>query len=124
MITAAISVAVMIGLTAVDYTYTLAGAILFYLTNTFYQHYKLPKLFEGFDNRRFWNHLAVIVAGVGLAVCAAFLFPIQPANFVWWFVYACATGICSLIILFVLLVLLDRESLKHTVAYFVNRKRK
>lgn len=124
VITALISVLLMVGLTAVDYTYTLVGAIVFYLTNTFYQHFKLPKLFEGFDNRRFWNHLAVIVCGVGLAVFAAFAFPVQPANFIWWFVYACATGICSLIVLFVLLVLLDRESLKHTVAYFVNRRKK
>ena len=125
VICALISVALMIGLTAIDYTYTLIGAIFFYLSNTFYQHFKLPKLFEGFDNHRFWNHLAVIVCGVGLSVCASFIFPIAPQNFLWWIVYACITGVVSLAVLFVLMVLLDRVSLRNTVQYFrARRKRK
>ena len=123
VICAAVSVALMIGLTTIDYTYTLLGAIFFYLSNALYQHFKLPKLFEGFDNRRFWNHLAVIICGVGLSVCASFIFPIAPQNFMWWIVYACITGVISLGVLFVLLLLLDRKSMKLTIDYFIQRKR-
>lgn len=123
VICAVIAVGLMIGLTAVNYTFTLLGAIFFFASNAFYQHFKLPKLFAGFDNSRFWNHLAVMVCGVTLSVCAYFLFPIAPLNFFWWIVYACVTGAVSLGVLIVLLVLLDRKSLKLTIDYFIQRKR-
>lgn len=121
VVCAVIAIIAMIGLTMIDYTYTLFGAIFFYISNALYQHFRLPKLFEGFDNSRFWNHLAVIICGVGLAIVAAFLFPVEPSNFFWWFVYACITGIVSIAVLTVLLLLLDRKSLNHTIEYFVSR---
>ena len=123
VICAVISVALMVGLTAVDYTYTLLGAIFFFLSNTLYQHFKLPKLYKGFDNSRFWNHLAVIVCGVSLSIIAFFIHPIAPSNFLWWIIDACITGIISLVVLVFLLLLLDRKSLKLTINYFVTRKR-
>lgn len=118
-----VSLALMIGLTMIDYTYTLIGAIFFYLSNTIYQHFKLPKLFEGFDNHRFWNHCAVIVCGVTIAVIASYLVPIFPVNFIWWVIYACGTAVVAGVILVGLLVLLDKKSLKCTINYFISRKR-
>ena len=123
VICAVISVALMIGLTAVDYTYTLAGAIFFYGANTLYQHFKLPKLFEGFDNRRFWNHLAVIAVGVGLAIVASFLFPLAPQSWLWWVIDACIVAVIAVCVLIVLMLLLDRKSLNLTINYFVQRRR-
>ena len=124
VICAAIALGMMVVFTKIDYTYTLVGSIFFFLANTFYQHFKLPKLFPGFDNHRFWNHLAVMVCGVSFSIIAYFVFPLAPANFLWWFVYACGTGITSLVVLIVLLLLLDRKSLKTTIDYFVSRKKK
>ena len=123
VICAAISLFLMVVLTAVDYTYTLIGSIFFFLTNTLYQHFKLPRLFPGFNNKRFWNHLAVIVCGVGLALIAHFIYPIEPANFFGWTIDACITGILSLLVLSGLVFLLDRKSLKLTINYFASRKR-
>ena len=123
VICAGIALLLMIGLTYIDYTYTLFGSIFFYLANVFYQHFKLPKLFKGFDNSRFWNHLAVLVCGVALSILAFFIFPVTPPNFFWWIAYACITAFVSLLVLAALLLLLDKKSLKNTINYFVSRKK-
>lgn len=123
VICAVIALVMMVGLTSIDYTYTLLGSIFFYLTNALYQHFKLPKLFEGFDNHRFWNHLAVLVCGVSLSIIAFFVCPVAPTNFIWWAIYGCITAVVSMAVLAVLLLLLDRKSLQNTIHYFVSRKK-
>ena len=123
VICAVMALGMMVGLTMIDYTYTLVGSIFFFLANAFYQHFRLPKLFPGFDNRRFWNHWCVMVCGVALSILCFFLFPVAPSNFIWWFIYACITGIISLVVLVALLLLLDKKSLKNTVNYFLSRRK-
>ena len=117
-----IAMILMVVLTSINFTYALLGTIFFFLSNALYQHIKLPKLFKGFDNRRFWNHLAVMCCGVGMAILAFFLFPVAPTNFFWWIVCACIVGIVCLAIVLVLVLLFDRKSLRHTVDYFMKRK--
>lgn len=118
-----ISVVLMVIFTSVDFTYTLMGTIFFFLSNAIYQHFKLPKLFAGFDNRRFWNHLLVMCCGVGIAILAFFAFPLEPSNFLWWIVYSCFTGIICLVIILFLVLLFDRKSFRHTLDYFIKRKK-
>ncbi len=121
VICAVISVAMMVELSMVDYSYTLLGAIFFFGANTLYQHFKLPKLFPGFDNRRFWNHLAVIAVGLMISVVAYILSPIAPTSFFWWIVCACITGVVSILVVAGLVLLLDRKSLKLTLEYLSAR---
>ena len=122
VICSVIAMILMVLFTSINFTYTLLGTIFFFLSNALYQHFKLPKLFAGFDNRRFWNHLAVMCCGVGMSILAFFLFPVSPSNFFWWIVYACITGVVSLAVMLLLVLLFDRKSLRHTIDYFMKRK--
>ena len=124
VICAAISVVLMIVFTKIDYTYTLLGAIFFYLSNAIYQHFKIPKLFPGFDNSRFWNHLAVILVGVGIFIAMFFVHPVSPDSFLLWVVDGFITAFFALVILFIIILILDRKSLQNTVEYFKFRRKK
>ena len=124
LICAVLAIGLMVVLTSISYTYTILGSIFFYLANTFYQHFKLPKLFEGFDNNRFWNHFAVIFCAISVAIAAYFIYPLSPNNYFMWFLDGCITGICSLLVLAVLILLIDRKSLVVTWGYFAARFRR
>ena len=65
---------------------------------------------------------AVMCCGVGMSILAFFLFPVSPSNFFWWIVYACITGVVSLAVMLLLVLLFDRKSLRHTIDYFMKRK--
>ncbi len=123
VICSVIALAMMAGFTMIDYTYAIVGSIFFFTVNALYQHFKIPKLFEGFINRHFWRHLAVIIVGVSASIAAQYVFPIDPKNFLWWGLYAVGTTIPVLIILLILIYILDRPSLLLTIEYFKNRKK-
>ena len=122
VICAGISVILMFFLTRIDYTYTLCGAIFFYLTNAIYQHFMLPKLYIGFDNRRFWNHIGVIIVGVTTAIVMYFIHPLSPDSFIIWIIDGFITAFFALIYLIFIIIALDRKSLINTVEYFKLRK--
>lgn len=124
VICAVISLGLMLFFTKISYTYTIIGAIFFFFANTFYQHFKLPKIIPGFNNKRFWNHLIVIVIGIIIAMLAYYFFPISPDNFIKWIGDACITCVCAFVILTVLLLLFDRKSTLLTVKYFYNKIKK
>lgn len=97
------------------------GLIVFYAVNTFYQHYKLPKLFEGFNNRHFWRHFAVATVGVSLALLAHFVIPAYPSSFFTWALYGFAAALASSVVIVLLVGVLDLKSGKLTLQYFISR---
>lgn len=123
VICAAVSLVLMIVLTKIDYTYTLLGAIFFYISNALYQHFKLPKIYFNFDNRRFWNHIAVIFVGISVAIVAFFMHPLSPNSFIMWTIDGFITAFFALIVLLIIILTLDRKSFNKTVEYFKLRKK-
>lgn len=121
VICAAISLVLMVILTKIDYTYTVLGPVFFYIMNTMYQHYKLPKIFPGFDNSRFWNHLMLIVVGVSISVTAYCIHPVVLPSFLSWIACAVVTGIISSVVLLMLMLFFDRKSMMLTADYLRER---
>ena len=97
------------------------GLIVFYAVNTFYQHYKLPKLFDGFNNTHFWRHFAVATIGVSMALLAYFLMPVYPSSFFIWAIYGVIAALVSLGVIVLLVCIIDMKSGKLTLQYFVSR---
>ena len=123
LICSAIALVMMVGFSMLNYTYTIVGSIFFFMMNTFYQHFKIPRLFKGFVNGHFWRHLAVISIGVTMAIIAQNVFPLDPKNFVWWGIYAIVTAMIVLLLLLGLIYLVDKPSLLLTIDYFKNRRK-
>ena len=118
VICAVIAVTLMFALTGINYAFVMIGPVLFYVANTFYQHFALKKLFPGFQNSHFWRHFAVAATGFLIALGLYHAVPIQAASFGSWILYAVATAAVCGVTLLVLLVMIDRPSLKLTFNFF------
>ena len=121
VVCAVVCLLIMYFLGKINYSYSVIGLIVFYAINTFYQHFRLPKMFKGFESHHFWNHLIVSVLGVGASTAISFLFPIEPSSFLLWFVYAIGVACICLIVTILLIILIDRKSLLTTFDYFKSR---
>lgn len=118
VICAIIAIALMFGLTRIDYALVMVGPLFFYIANTFYQHFILQKLFIGFNNRHFWRHLITALLGFVIAIILYHLIPIPASSFVRWILYALLTAAVCGTLLLGLLMVIDRKSLKLTYSFF------
>lgn len=123
-ITAIITILGSLLVTQFNYTFALIGPIVFYMINTFYQHFTLKKCIASFENNHFWKHIFVSVTCVAVSILFALLFPISCSGYIQWGSDAVATGLASLILLLIMLILFDRKSMLKTMVYFKKRLRR
>lgn len=118
IISAGIAIILMFVLTRINYSLVLVGPVTFYMTNTFYQHFALKKLFPGFENGHFWRHFAVAVSAIMIALCLYRAVPIVVTSFFGWILYAIGTVIVCGVILLGLLITIDRSSFLLSYNFF------
>jgi len=125
-ITAAVAVIVSVVVVTIDYKLVLLGPILFYLTNTFYQHYMLRKKISTFDNRHFWKHALVLLVGVVSMVGLSLVLPVEWASdsFVYWILSAFVIAALALAVLLTLCMIFDQNSLRLTIHYFKEKNKR
>lgn len=118
VICAVIAIVLMFALTESNFALVLVGPIMFYVANTFYQHFALKKLFPGFQNGHFWRHFVVAMLGFLFSLGLYKAFPIYPVSFMSWVFYAVATAFICGIILLILVVVIDWHSFKLSYNFF------
>ncbi len=121
-ITATICIVLSLILAHIDYTYVLWASILFYLVNTFYQHFMLKKEILGFDNSSFWNHLIVSALSIGTMYMIYQLTSkyITVSSLSAWLLLAVFVVFVSLAIVILLILIFDRKKAAQTFIYFKN----
>lgn len=118
VISAIIAIVLSIAITRFNFVYALWGPILFYITNTFYQHFKLQRCVKGFICRHFYRHFAVAVIGVGAAIAFAICVGIKANGYISWALSVLLVAVASAVILLALSFLLDRKSITKSMQYF------
>lgn len=118
VICAIIAIMLMFALSRMNYVFVMVGPISFYISNTFYQHFALKKLFPGFRNNHFWRHLAVSIIGFIIALALQKTMMIPTSSWFEWIIYAIITaGVCGIILLG-LIAVVDRQSMKISYSFF------
>lgn len=122
-ITCAFTICIAIAFSFIDYQFVLWGSIIFYLTNTFYQHFMLKRELNHFQNNHFWNHLLVTF----LSVLSMFIISksisanIDISNAFLLIIMSFIISIVSVIILLVISYMLDKNSMLKTLKYFKSK---
>ena len=106
-------------LTSIDYRFVLIGSILFYMINTFYQHFMLVKEIQGFENKHFYRHFAVTACGIGTMYLISRILNFNKMinEVTTWMVFAVIVSVFSFAVLTLLSWLIDKDSLKKTCFY-------
>lgn len=121
-ITAIVCIFLSLFLAHINYTYVLLASILFYMTNTFYQHFMLRKEIPGFNNTAFWNHLIVSALSVILMYLIYQLTNtyFTVTSFSSWILLAIIVVMVSFGIVMLFILIFDRKQAKQTYMYFKN----
>lgn len=118
-LTCVITVVISVLVSAYDYRLILSGSIIFYATNTFYQHYMLKHEVEGFENSHFWKHLMVTVVGILIMFFVSFVSNGIIVNRIsQWVIMAMITAGIAFVLLLIISWLVDRVSFKKSFKYF------
>lgn len=125
-ITSIISILVSIIAVQINYALIIIGPILFYVVNTFYQHFMLKKEFVGFDNSGFERSFFTSVICIILSMVGGFYLEkiYAPNNYFQWGVLAIIMAIISLVILLVISFILNRKNMINTFIFFKSKVRK
>jgi hypothetical protein len=125
--TAIVTIVLSFLITGINYAFVLIGPIVFYVINTFYQHFKLIKLVPTLKTNRFWNHFAVSVICIIISITLSFIKPFSTNNYFHWAITAIGTAILSALVVIILSLILDRDSLSLSVRFlrqkFLKNKR-
>ncbi len=119
-ITSVVSLVFAIVFVQIDYALVILGPILFYIVNTFYQHFMLKKEYKGFDNSGFFPSLFI----TGICIITAMITGIYidsiytPQNYFQWFAMAVLVAFMALLILLSLELIFNKKRTVKTLVYF------
>ena len=120
---ALVSLIITVVLVQFNYAYVIYGPVLFYIANTFYQHFLLKKELHGFDNRRFLNHFLVATICIssmtilGLTIEKVYL----PHSFYSWLVEAIIVAAISVILFLLVSFVFDNKLLRYSIRYMSSK---
>ncbi|MCR5232231.1 MAG: hypothetical protein K6B64_06260 [Acholeplasmatales bacterium] len=119
-ITCVVTLGIAVVCTIFDYRLVLCGSIVFYATNTFYQHFMLKKEVEGFNNNHFIRHISVTFICLIIMYCVSYFITskIPIKGILNWSVMAICIAIFSVLLLGVVSYVIDKNSMRKVIKYF------
>ena len=119
-ITCFVTLGIAVVCTLFDYRLVLCGSIIFYATNTFYQHFMLKNEVEGFNNNHFFKHISVTFICLITMYCISYFITskIPVKGVMSWTVMAVCIAFFSLLLLSVVSYIFDKNSMCKAIKYF------